>query len=150
MLSASFLEPTVLICIYFFYLTLPILKHELFLHCADNLSIQISGNPDVAREALLEIASRLRTRTFRSGNAPSNPASMVSDCGLAPPSERMSGRGLPSTGMFGAAGNMPSVYPAHGFTLAENVSSRGPPSSSMFRAGKPVSYEYPEHPKVSS
>lgn len=135
--------------------------------------VQISGNRDVAREALLEIASRLRMRTFRSGNAPVNPAPVFPDRGFTPP-ERMSARGLPPSHMRGAPENPAPVYPAHGFAPPresissrgplfppyesissrgppfppyESISSRGLPSSNIARAGNNFDYEFPKRPE---
>jgi len=98
----------------------------------------------VAREALLEIASRLRMRTFRGGNSTVNPAPMFPEHGFTPPPERIPGRGLPSSHMTGAARSPPPVYPVHGFAPPENISSRGPPSSSMSRAGNTFVNEFPK------
>ncbi|KAJ6820783.1 KH domain-containing protein HEN4-like [Iris pallida] len=99
--------------------------------------VLISGNHDAAREALLEIASRLRTRTFRSGN----PGPVFPDRRFAPPGS-MSGRGLPSSGMIGDAEHPPPLYSTHGFAPPENMSSRGPRSSGTTRGGDAVGYEY--------
>ncbi|ONK67114.1 uncharacterized protein A4U43_C06F15860 [Asparagus officinalis] len=114
---------------------------------ADEELVQISGSPDVARDAFLEVASRLRMRTFRSGNSTVNPSPTVPNHGFVP-SERMPGRGPPPSHMFGQAGSPPPVYPARGFA-PERISSRPLSSSSMFRGSNPVSYEYPEYPKGS-
>ena len=97
----------------------------------------------MAREALLEIASRLRMRTFRGGNSAVDPARMLPGHEFTPP-ERIPRRGLPSSHMTGAAGNLPPVYPVHGFPPQENFSSRGPLSSSMSRMGNTFGYEYPK------
>ncbi|KAJ6795494.1 KH domain-containing protein HEN4-like [Iris pallida] len=99
--------------------------------------VQISGNHIVAREALLEIASRLRTRTFGSGD----PVPAFPDRGFVPP-EGMSGRRLPSSGMIGTAGNPPQGYRTHGFASPDNMPSRGPLSSGITRGGNSFGYEY--------
>ncbi|KAJ6813211.1 KH domain-containing protein HEN4-like [Iris pallida] len=108
---------------------------------SDEELVQISGNHNVAREALLEIASRLRTRTFGSGN----PVPAFPDRGFVP-REGMSNRGLPSSGMIGAAGNPPPGYHTHGFAPPDNMPSREPPSSGITRGGNAFGYEYSKGP----
>ncbi|XP_077243928.1 KH domain-containing protein At4g18375-like isoform X2 [Tasmannia lanceolata] len=63
--------------------------------------VQISGNMGVSRDALLEIASRLRARSLRGANTSANPRSVGPFQGLMP-SESFPGRGLPSSGMVGS------------------------------------------------
>lgn len=108
--------------------------------------VQISGNPDVAREALLEIASRLRARTFRNGSASVNPASVIPDGGFTP-AEIMPARGLPSSHRIGAIENPAPEYPVRGFTPHENISSRGPLSFSLGREDTTFGYEYTKRPE---
>eukprot|EP00262_Sarcandra_glabra_P000746 TRINITY_DN10864_c0_g1_i1.p1 TRINITY_DN10864_c0_g1~~TRINITY_DN10864_c0_g1_i1.p1 ORF type:complete len:655 (+),score=142.11 TRINITY_DN10864_c0_g1_i1:65-1966(+) len=67
---------------------------------ADEELVQISGTVNVAKEALSEIASRLRMRTFKGANAPVNPAPVGTFQGVPP--ENFSARGPPPSGMIGA------------------------------------------------
>lgn len=96
--------------------------------------VQISGKSDVVREALLEILSRLRTRTFRIGDPPSNPAPVVHDYEFS--SERMHGR-LPSPHTTVASRSAYPAYPSRGYSPPEYIASRGP---------APYNYEYPKGP----
>lgn len=122
--------------------------------------VQISGNHDVARESLLEIASRLRTRTFRSGDTSINRAPVIPDRvfprqEIIPDFEFtrpqiMPGRGLPSSHRIGAPENPTPVYAGHGFAPHENISSRVQPSSFAGRTGNGFSYGYPKRPEPPS
>lgn len=64
------------------------------------LVIQVSGNFGVAKDALAEIASRLRVRTLRDANAaesaPVGPSQGLRPAGSIP------GGGLPQSGTMGA------------------------------------------------
>lgn len=57
------------------------------------LILQISGNFTVAKDALVEIASRLRVRTLPDANAGAEPG----------PAQSLSGRGPPPSGTMGAS-----------------------------------------------
>ncbi|OVA04991.1 K Homology domain [Macleaya cordata] len=72
-------------------------------NCAspDEELVQISGNINVARDALSEIASRLRMRSLESANAAVEPGPVGPFQGYAP-SESFFERGLPPSGMIGA------------------------------------------------
>ncbi|XP_058091532.1 KH domain-containing protein HEN4-like isoform X2 [Magnolia sinica] len=71
---------------------------------ADEELVQISGNMGVAKDALSEIASRLRERTLRGANAAVNPVPAGPIRGAAPPGN-FSGRELPPPGMIGPGGS---------------------------------------------
>ncbi|CAA6661289.1 unnamed protein product [Spirodela intermedia] len=62
--------------------------------------VQITGNPNVARDALLEVLARLRERTLQAGNPAENHAPRHSFHRYSS-SEAFSGRGLPPAGMVG-------------------------------------------------
>lgn len=105
----------------------------------------------MAREALLEVASRLRMRTFRSDNTPAIPGPGIPDRAFRRPGfpdhgftapEMMSGRGLSSSHLRGAAENPAPMYPIHGFGPHENFSGKEPPSSSIGRTGNTFGHEY--------
>ncbi|XP_009393573.2 KH domain-containing protein HEN4-like isoform X2 [Musa acuminata AAA Group] len=102
--------------------------------------VQISGTRDVARDALAEIASRLRARTFRGGNAAVNPAPSAPFHGI-PPLESRSDRGVPSYGNAALDYAPPSHF--RGYT-PESFSAREIPTSSMVGPGKSVGYSYPK------
>ncbi|XP_064991046.1 KH domain-containing protein HEN4-like isoform X3 [Musa acuminata AAA Group] len=102
--------------------------------------VQISGTRDVARDALAEIASRLRARTFRGGNAAVNPAPSAPFHGI-PPLESRSDRGVPSYGNAALDYAPPSHF--RGYT-PESFSAREMPTSSMVGPGKSVGYSYPK------
>ncbi|RWW67014.1 hypothetical protein BHE74_00025579 [Ensete ventricosum] len=103
--------------------------------------VQISGTRDVARDALAEIASRLRARTFRGGNAAVNPAPSAPFHGI-PPLESRSDRGVPSYGNAALDYAPPSHF--RGYTPPESFSAREIPTSSMVGPGKSVGYSYPK------
>ncbi|KAG6515441.1 KH domain-containing protein HEN4-like [Zingiber officinale] len=100
--------------------------------------VQISGPRDFAWDALVEIASRLRARTFRSGNSSANPAPAGPFRGV-PPFERIPHRGAPSAGNA----DLGSARPGHfrGY-ITERYPDRGISSSSMFESEKSVGYDY--------
>ncbi|WOL02845.1 KH domain-containing protein HEN4 isoform X6 [Canna indica] len=102
--------------------------------------VQISGPRDVASDALAEIASRLRARTFRAGNASVNPAPAAPFHGV-PPLERM-----PSRGVSSGNTHMSSIPPSHfrGYSPPESFSARGIPPSSIIGPGNSVDYDYPK------
>ncbi|XP_019054254.1 PREDICTED: KH domain-containing protein HEN4-like [Nelumbo nucifera] len=85
---------------------------------ADEELVQISGNYSVARDALSEIASRLRVRTLRGSNAAVEPPP-------PPPPPSMG----PFQG-FGPSGNFPVRGPP------------GPPPSSIIGAGSSGGYDH--------
>ncbi|RRT59333.1 hypothetical protein B296_00045916 [Ensete ventricosum] len=95
----------------------------------------------VARDALAEIASRLRARTFRGGNAAVNPAPSAPFHGI-PPLESRSDRGVPSYGNAALDYAPPSHF--RGYTPPESFSAREIPTSSMVGPGKSVGYSYPK------
>ncbi len=66
------------------------------------LVIQVSGNFGVAKDALAEIASRLRVRTVRDANAAAETASVGPAQGLRPTGS-IPGGGLPPSGTMGAS-----------------------------------------------
>lgn len=63
--------------------------------------IQVSGNFGVAKEALAEIASRLRVRTLRDANAGAESAPVGPARGFGPAGS-MPGGGFPPSGVMGA------------------------------------------------
>lgn len=63
--------------------------------------IQVSGNFGVAKEALAEIASRLRVRTLRDANAGAESAPVGPARGFGPAGS-MPGGGFPPSGIMGA------------------------------------------------
>lgn len=65
------------------------------------LVIQVSGNFGVAKDALAEIASRLRVRTLRDANAAAESAPVGPSQGLRPGGS-IPGGGLPQSGTMGA------------------------------------------------
>ncbi|XP_010916373.1 KH domain-containing protein At4g18375 isoform X2 [Elaeis guineensis] len=103
--------------------------------------VQISGNQSVAREALSEIASRLRARTLRGGNAATNTAPPAPFRGF-PPSESLSSRGPPPT--VNSSINPARTVPFHGFAPLEGFSGRGLPSPGMVGSGSAVNYDHPK------
>nr|CAD1836254.1 unnamed protein product [Ananas comosus var. bracteatus] len=122
--------------------------------------VQISGNAIVARDALSEIASRLRTRTFRGGSGVMNPVPPPPFRELYP-TERMPPRELPPPGSpsfykesmsssyrgYAPPHNYsrPMVSSYHGYPSPESFPSRGPPpSSGMPRTGNSVGYDNPK------
>ncbi|XP_073001756.1 KH domain-containing protein At4g18375-like [Typha latifolia] len=107
---------------------------------ADEELVQISGNPVVASEALKEITSRLRTRTFRSGTAAVSPTRPDPFYGFPP--EHMPNRGLPPSGSPASfrgfplehmpnRGLPPSRSPPHfhGYPPSDRMPTRGLPQS---------------------
>ncbi|KAK9271562.1 hypothetical protein L1049_001923 [Liquidambar formosana] len=67
----------------------------------DEELVQITGNFGVAKDALAEIASRLRVRTLRDANAGVEPAPVGAMQGFGPAGS-LPGRGPPSSGAIGA------------------------------------------------
>ncbi|GMY24403.1 KH domain-containing protein At4g18375-like isoform X1 [Fagus crenata] len=68
----------------------------------DEELVQVSGNFGVAKDALAEIASRLRVRTVRDANAAAETASVGPAQGLCPTGS-IPGGGLPPSGTMGAS-----------------------------------------------
>uniref|UniRef100_A0A2N9GQ21 Reverse transcriptase domain-containing protein n=1 Tax=Fagus sylvatica TaxID=28930 RepID=A0A2N9GQ21_FAGSY len=68
----------------------------------DEELVQVSGNFGVAKDALAEIASRLRVRTVRDANAAAETASVGPAQGLRPTGS-IPGGGLPPSGTMGAS-----------------------------------------------
>lgn len=122
----------------------PIARMEIFwfpdilLH----LLSQISGPREFAWDALAEIASRLRARTFRSGNSSVSPASApAAPFRGVPPFERISHRGALSAGNADTGSTRPGHF--RGYT-PDRFPDRGISSSSMFGPEKSVGYDYPK------
>ncbi|XP_042393517.1 KH domain-containing protein HEN4-like isoform X2 [Zingiber officinale] len=104
--------------------------------------VQISGPREFSRDALAEIASRLRARTFRSENSSFSPASApAAPFRGVPPFERISHRGAPSAGNTDTGSTRPGHF--RGYT-PERFLDRGTSSSSMFGPEKSVGYDYPK------
>lgn len=67
-----------------------------------NWFFQISGNYGVAKDALAEIASRLRSRTLRDANAGTEPGPVGPVPGVGP-ARNLPGRGPQPSGMMAAS-----------------------------------------------